>query len=356
MRMRLGEVVTTTLFGTSHGASVGALVEGLPPGLRVDLTAIQAAMDRRRPGNPLASRRKEADVVNVRSGLHEGLTTGQPLLLEIENSDARSTDYAFLPRHPRPGHQDLPMHARSEGHADLRGGGSSSARLTAPLVAAAAIMAPMLDGLGITITAHVGAVGDIEAMLPEPGRPYADEEVRCQDEASAAAMRELIENVRSDRDSIGSRVDLVVKGLPLGLGEPWFDGLEPALGRAMLAVPGARAVEFGRGVDAVRMRGSQHHGGWRSGQHGPELQTEIGEGALGGLASAADLVVRVTLKPPSSIPRAQATVDLDTGDESEVVVKGRHDPVLAPRGVAVVEAMATLVIVDLAVRGGRLNG
>lgn len=359
MRMRLGERLAVTLYGTSHGPCVGALIEGLPSGMSVDRDAIQHRMDRRRPGEGIGTKRKEADMVRIASGVHEGRTTGQPMMIEIANADVRTSDYGFLPNLPRPAHQDLPMHVRSEGHADLSGGGSSSARLTAGLVAAGAIVAPLMERLGAQLTAHVGAIGPHEAPLPRHGTAWPTASaalVRCQDADVAESMLNHVESLKKERDSIGSRVDLVISGLPMGLGEPWFDGLEPALGRALLAVPGARAVEFGQGTQALAMRGSDHHGGWYPTDNGPELRTEIAEGALGGMASAADLVVRLTLKPPSSIPQPMPTVDLTTGEASTLSVKGRHDPVLAPRGVAVVEAIAALVVTDLALRGGYLNG
>ena len=359
MRMRLGERLAVTLFGTSHGPCVGAMIEGLPPGIPVDHAAIQTRMAMRRPGQGIGSKRKENDAVRIASGVHDGHTTGQPMMIEIANADVRTSDYTFLPNRPRPAHQDLPMHVRSEGRADLSGGGSSSARLTAGLVAAGAIVAPMIEHLGAQLTAHVGGIGPHEAPLPEHGKDWptsAAALVRCQDPEVAEAMVNHVESLKKERDSTGSRVDLVISDLPMGLGEPWFDGLEPALGRALLAVPGARAIEFGQGTRALSMRGSDHHGGWHPTENGPELRTNVGEGALGGLASAADLVVRLTLKPPSSIPQAMPTVDLSTGDASTLSVKGRHDPVLAPRGVAVVEAIAALVVTDLALRGGYLNG
>ncbi|MEC8625535.1 MAG: chorismate synthase [Candidatus Thermoplasmatota archaeon] len=359
MRMRLGERLAVTLFGTSHGPCVGALIEGLPSGISVDHDAIQNRMDRRRPGEGIGTKRKETDVVRIASGVHEGRTTGQPMMIEIANADVRTSDYSFLPSHPRPAHQDLPMHVRSEGHADLSGGGSSSARLTAGLVAAGAIVAPIMEQLGAHVTAHVGAIGPHEAPLPTHGTEWptpSAAQLRCQDADVAKVMLDHVESLKKERDSIGSRVDLVISGLPMGLGEPWFDGLEPALGRALLAVPGARAVEFGQGTQALVLRGSDHHGGWYPTDNGPELRTEVAEGALGGMASASDLVVRLTLKPPSSIPQPMPTVDLTTGEASTLSVKGRHDPVLAPRGVAVVEAIATLVVSDLALRGGYLNG
>ncbi|DAC37798.1 MAG TPA: chorismate synthase [Candidatus Poseidoniales archaeon] len=359
MRMRLGEQLAVTLFGTSHGPCVGALIEGMPSGISIDRTAIQTSMDARRPGAGLGSKRQESDEVRLASGIHNEQTTGQPVLIEIANADARSSDYSFLPDRPRPAHQDLPMHVRSHGHADLSGGGSSSARLTAGLVAAAAIVRPLLDGLGVQVTAHVGAMGPHEAPLPAHGRTWPTASAamaRCQDADAAEAMVNHVESLKRERDSVGSRVDMVISGLPMGLGEPWFDGLEPALGRALLAVPGARAVEFGQGTAALRVKGTAHHGGWHPTEDGPELRTDISEGALGGMASEADLVVRLTLKPPSSIPQPMPTVELSTGEASSVTVKGRHDPVLGPRGVAVVEAMAVVVLTDLALRGGYIDG
>tara|TARA_B100000925_G_scaffold124439_1_gene92569 strand:+ start:4235 stop:5314 length:1080 start_codon:yes stop_codon:yes gene_type:complete len=359
MRMRFGERLAVTLFGTSHGPCVGAMIEGLPSGIPVDHGAIQARMDQRRPGAGIGTKRKEDDVVRIASGVHDGHTTGQPMLIEIANADVRTSDYSFLPNRPRPAHQDLPMHVRSEGHADLSGGGSSSARLTAGLVAAGAIVAPLIEHLGAQVTAHVGAIGPYEAPLPThtSGWPTPSAAViRCQDPDMAETMLNHVESLKKERDSIGSRVDLIIGGLPMGLGEPWFDGLEPALGRALLAVPGARAIEFGQGTRALTMRGSDHHGGWHPTEKGPVLHTDVAEGALGGMASAADLVVRLTLKPPSSIPQPMPTVDLATGEASTLSVKGRHDPVLGPRGVAVVEAIAALVVTDLALRGGYLNG
>jgi chorismate synthase len=216
----------------------------------------------------------------------------------------------------------------------------------------------MMETLGVHVVAHVGAIGPYEAPLPALETPWPTEAatlVRCQDAQAAEAMVNHVQDLKKERDSVGSRVDLVISGLPMGLGEPWFDGVEPALARALLAVPGARAVEFGQGTRALTLRGSEHHGGWHPSSDGPKLRTDVGEGALGGLASASDVVVRLTLKPPSSIPQPLPTVDLATGEASSVSVKGRHDPVLAPRGVAVVEALATLVLADLALRGGYLH-
>ena len=272
MRMSLGENMVVTLFGESHGPAVGALIEGIPPNIEIDPDQLIADMIARRPGSGLASKRKETDDVEIMSGVHSGKTTGMPILLLIRNRDVRSKDYSFLPYQPRPGHVDHPINIKTGGAADLRGGGSFSARLTAGLVAAASISRNILPEEW-KIEATVGALGGLEG---EDGIALA-------------------EQARKEGDSLGSRVDLVISGLPVGFGEPWFEGIEPALARALMAIPAARAVEFGRGVSAGLMRGSKHNDSW-----GEEMSLREGaDGALGGMASGAPIHVRVTFKPPS---------------------------------------------------------
>ena len=329
MRMSLGENMIVTLFGESHGPAVGALIEGMPPNIELDSDQLIADMISRRPGSGLASKRKETDDVEIMSGVHAGKTTGMPILLLIRNEDVRSKDYSFLPSQPRPGHVDHPINVKTEGAADLRGGGSFSARLTAGLVAASSISRSLIPEEW-TIVATVGALGGLEG---EEGIVMA-------------------EQARKDRDSIGSRVDLVISGLPVGFGEPWFDGLEPALARGLMAIPAARAVEFGRGVSAGEMRGSQHNDKW-----GEKMTLSEGaDGALGGMASGAPIHVRITFKPPSGISLPQETFNEISGLMEELVIKGRHDPVIAPRARPVVEAVARLVIADLAIQGGYIDG
>ena len=356
MNMGLGEALRVTLRGSSHGPFVGALVEGLPEGLRVDEERVQAAMKLRKTGGTYSSKRKEADRVEWRTGVVNGITTGEPIEVHIANQDARSSDYSFLPDHPRPGHQDMVMLKRTNGEADLRGGGTSSARMTAPLVAVAAVVRPWLEEHGILVEAHLGAVGNVEAASVEECPPrWANETceaLRCRDPQAAAAMADLVESTKKQRNSIGSRVDLTVQGLPLGLGEPWFDGLEPALARAMMAIPAARGVEFGHGFAVQTMHGSEHNSPWGGSADEPVLLGEQPDGALAGLSTGAPVKVRVAFKPPSSIPQEQHTLNLSTNQQEPLLVKGRHDPVLGPRAVAVVEAMALLVIGDLVVRGG----
>ena len=328
MRMSLGENMVVTLFGESHGPAVGALIEGMPPNIELDVDQLIADMIARRPGSGLASKRKETDEVEILSGVHSGKSTGMPILLLIKNRDVRSKDYSFLPYQPRPGHVDHPINVKTEGAADLRGGGSFSARLTAGLVAAASLSRKMLPPEW-KIEAKVGALGGLEGD----------------------AGIELAEQARKDGDSLGSRVDLVISGLPVGFGEPWFEGIEPALARALMAIPAARAVEFGRGVNAGEMRGSQHNDRW-----GKDMSLSEGaDGALGGMASGAPIHVRVTFKPPSGISKPQETFNQVTEMMEELAIKGRHDPVIAPRARPVVEAVARLVIADLGIQGGYID-
>ncbi len=356
MQMRLGESLQFTLFGTSHGPLVGAYLDGVPKGIKIDRKLIQKAMDERKPGGKYASKRKEPDNVETLSGISNNVTTGETIEISIKNSDVRTSDYSFLPDHPRPGHQDMVMMKRTKGEADLRGGGTSSARLTAPIVAAAAIIDPILLDLGIKFNAHVSAVGNIQAKpinkCPEKWFNEHCKEIRCRDPDVVEEMINLINSQRKDLDSIGSKVELCISGMPLGIGEPWFDGLEPALSRAMMSIPAARGVSFGHGFDVVKMSGSSHNNSWGGTNEKPILEGEKPDGALAGLSTGSDLICQVAFKPPSSIAKEQLTLNLKTNKKEILAVKGRHDPVLGPRAVSVVEAMAKLTICDLALRGG----
>ena len=353
--MTIGDSFRVTLFGSSHGPHVGASITGVPKGIVIDNELIQLAMDERRPGGKFSSKRTEPDVVEWQNGVKDGITDGGEIRCIIQNLDVRSSDYSFLPHHPRPGHQDMVMHIKSKGTADLRGGGTSSARLTAPLVAAAALISPLLNEIGVSVQAHVGAVGSVKANLITDCPPkWKDElchQLRCRDPNASVKIAELIEEARKNRDSLGSMVSAVISGLPIGVGEPWFDGLEPALGRGLLAIPAARGVEFGHGFAAVQMLGSSHNSPWAGTKEHPVQIGEQPDGGLAGVSTGSDLHLNVAFKPPSSIPRPQSTLNLETGEQEELIVKGRHDPVLAPRATAVVEAVCKIVIFDLCIRG-----
>ena len=353
--MRLGEDIAVTLFGESHGVVVGALVEGIPAGIAIDAQSLAIDLSQRKPGGEFASKRREDDECHILSGVNEGFTTGWPILLLIANKDVRSSDYSFLPNHPRPGHADLPELARTRGYSDLRGGGANSARLTAGLVAAANLCRPIEETSDWQVEAHVHSIGEVASADIETlplGEGDVWDRIRCRDGIAGMKMIELVKQMKSERDSIGSSVELRISGLPLGFGEPWFDGIEPALANALMAVPAARAIEFGRGTLASEMRGSEHNDMWIRASDGPLPIGGKADGALGGMATGADIIVKLHFKPPSSIPQEQATLNIESGEVETLFVTGRHDPVIAPRAVSVVESVARLVLSDLAVKGG----
>ena len=342
MGMSLGESVRVTLFGESHGAAVGALLEGVPPGIPVDVETLIEDLQRRRPGRRLLSARAEPDHCEILSGVYEGQTTGYPILLLVRNQDAKSRDYGFLPNQPRPGHADLPEAERTGGAADLRGGGANSGRLTLGLVAAGSLVREALGD--VKVDAHCSQIGPISAQFQGDCEGEACTILNCNDVEAAELMLKLVQSLRKAGDSIGSSVEALISNLPLGVGEQWFEGLEPALARGLMAIPGARGVEFGRGREAVTMQGSEHNDAW-----GPE-QVPVGDdadGALGGMSTGAPLRVRVHFKPPSSISIPQMTLHLPSGEMRELQIGGRHDPVIAPRATPVVEAVCRLIIADL---------
>jgi len=354
MEMTLGKRLRVTIFGESHGIGVGALIQGLPAGITIDESVIAEKLSKRRPGKELTSARKETDKCNIKSGIYNLKTTGYPVLLWIENQDVKSKDYSFLPEIPRPGHADLPSHIRSKGHADLRGGGSHSGRLTAPLVAAAGLIHNLRVELGFEVFSQVCTIGNLNANPisineEELSKSNAMKVTNCNDKEIAEKMYDLIKSTSELGDSIGSSVEVAICGLPIGIGEPWFDGLEPALARALMAIPAARAIEFGEGIKAVNMHGSEHNDAWKDENGDPSLALNA-DGALGGFSTGAPLRVKVHFKPPSSISKTQTTLNISSGSQEELVVDGRHDPVIGPRAAPVVQAVCELVIADLILR------
>lgn len=326
MDMQLGDRFRVTLFGESHGQIVGSLVTGMPSGVMVDTAQIEVDMVRRSTSNQHGSGRKEGDEVEILSGTYDGITTGAPVLLLVRNQDHRSRDYSFLPHMPRPGHADYPQWVKSSGVADLRGGGTASGRLTVGLVASSSLLTPLIDDLGWDISARTFSVG---------GSNSPDE------------WASLIERTRNEGDSLGSAVELKVTGLEIGLGEPWFSGLEPVLAKGLFAIPGVRGVEFGRGFSSSLMRGSEHNDAWQLSDDKVTQGGDEPDGALGGLSTGAPLVARVYFKPPSSIGLPQQTLHLPSGEMRTLSLEGRHDPVISFRAEPVVEAVARILLYDL---------
>lgn len=346
-----GKIFRVTTFGESHGPAIGVVIDGCPAGVEFQTSVIQERLDLRKPGTSrLVSERQESDHVEILSGVFEGRTTGAPIAFLIENRDQRSSDYEKLRDLYRPGHADLTYDLKF-GARDWRGGGRASARETAARVAAGALAEHILNKrFGVEIVACVDSVGDIQADIDyaslDRTRVYS-QPLRCPDTTSQERMVTLIEELKMEGDSIGGTVACLLRRVPAGLGEPIFDRLPALLAHAMLSINATKGFEIGQGFSASRMRGSEHNDPiqFRSGAF--SFSKNDAGGVLGGISTGADIYFRVAFKPPSSISKSQKTVTAE-GAEVEVEVTGRHDPCIVPRAVPVVEAMAALVILDLA--------
>ena len=350
MSSMFGEHVRLSLFGQSHGEAVGCVLDGLPAGEAVDMDALRAFLQRRAPGGAYATRRKEADEPEIVSGLVDGRTCGAPLCALIRNTDTHSKDYEALRDMPRPGHADYPAQVKYGGYQDVRGGGHFSARVTAAMCAAGGILLQLLSRRGVTVGAHLLSVGAVTDARFDPLAVSPDDLLRAQagfptlSEDAAANMQALITEIRARKDSVGGVVECAVLGLPVGLGEPMFGGLENVIAQAVFAIPAVKGVEFGDGFAAAEMTGSQHNDPyeWRDGQ--PKTQSNHAGGILGGLTDGAPLFFRAAFKPTPSIAQAQHTVSYSARRDAILEITGRHDPCVAVRAVPVVEAAAALAI------------
>ncbi len=339
-----GSVFRITTWGESHGAAVGVVIDGCPAGLPLSEADVQKELDRRRPGqSSITTPRKESDTVQILSGVFEGVTTGTPISMLVWNEDVDSTKYEPLKDLYRPGHADFTYEAKY-GIRDYRGGGRASARETVGRVAAGAVAKKLLATVGIRIVGFTRQVGEIRAERVDLD-VIEENPVRAPDLEAAKQMIEAIEAARQEGDSLGGIVEVWGLGVPPGLGEPVFDKLDADLGKAMLSIPAVKGVEIGAGFEAARLRGSQSNDEFANVGGRILPRTNNAGGILGGISTGADIVVRIAVKPTSSISRPQTTVDR-YGRAVPVEVKGRHDPNICPRVVPVAEAMMALVLVD----------
>jgi len=349
-----GKLFTISTWGESHGPGIGVVIDGCPPRLPITAEEIQAELDRRRPGqSDIVTPRKEADAVEILSGVYEGRTTGTPIALWVRNHDQRSSAYSEMADKFRPSHADFTYQSKF-GIRDPNGGGRSSARETIGRVAAGAIARKLLASLvvrgGVEIRAFVTQIHDL--AIPDGGLEsfptLADVEaspVRCPHAPTAAAMVERIKAVRSEGDSVGGVIECRVRGLPVGLGEPVFDRLEADLAKAMLSLPATKGFEIGSGFAGTRLRGSEHNDVFETREGVIRTATNRSGGTQGGISNGEELIFRVAFKPTATILRVQSTVDVQ-GRPVELQGKGRHDPCVLPRAVPIVEAMTALVLVD----------
>jgi chorismate synthase len=368
---RFGRLFQVTTFGESHGDAMGVTVSGCPAGVELDEEAIQYELDRRKPGqSKITTSRGEPDEVTINSGTLEGYTTGTPIGMVIQNKDARSGKYEPFITAPRPSHGDFTYSAKF-GTRNWGGGGRSSARETVNWVAAGAVAKQVIEQSDhdVEIKAHVNQIGDIEApevSFEEMLEHSEENEVRCAHPETAEEMRDRIDEYQEAGDSIGGSIEFEVRGVPRGLGAPRFDSFEARLGQALMSVPATTAFEFGLGKEARTYTGKDRNDEWTFyegdrddvvAEEGDPIPVENDHGGLqGGITTGLPIYGEVTLHAPTSIPKEQQTADWETKeivDDAQVI--GRHDPVLPPRGVPVVEAMLYLTVLDFMLLGGRIN-
>ena len=349
MKNTFGQSVAVTLFGESHGEYIGAVLDGLAPGLIVDEAFIRHQLSLRRPQGKISTSRVEADEFRIVSGVFEGKTTGTPLCILIPNTNTRSGDYT--PNIPRPGHADYAAECKYHGYQDYRGGGHFSGRITAALVAAGAIAISALRQNGILIGTHISRISDIcdrnFNSYESDIETLADLTFPVLDSAKADLMRACIEDAASEGDSVGGILETAITGLPAGIGEPWFDTVEGMLAHALFSIPAIKGVEFGTGFGMADLRGSESNDGLRM-QNGRVVTTTNHNGGInGGITNGMPVIFRCAVKPTPSIFQEQESVDLTSGQDITLTLAGRHDPAIIHRARVVVDSVAALVLCDL---------
>lgn len=360
-----GNVIHLSIFGQSHSPAIGCSLDGLPAGIELDLDALQRFLDRRAPGrSDTATMRREADAPEFVAGITDGRTDGAPLAAIIRNADTRSGDYAGLRRVPRPGHADFPARIKYRNMHDVAGGGHFSGRLTAPLCVAGGIALQALEGCGVRVAAHIANLGPegipdepLNPMEADPGQlaAIASHELPCIDADAASRMREAILSARSELDSIGGVVECAAYGMPAGVGDPMFDGIENRIARIAFGIPAVKGVDFGAGFGAAYLKGSENNDAYRMVGGAVRTETNRAGGILGGITTGAPVVWQMAVKPTPSIGRAQRSVDMDEGTDTELTVRGRHDPCIVPRAVPVAEAACALALLDALLEDGRFQ-
>ena len=357
MKNTFGNSVCVTLFGESHGAAVGAVLDGMAPGIPVDDAFIEHQMSLRKSLSALSTARKEPDTVRILCGVYEGRTAGTPIVFLVENTDTRSADYDALRSVARPGHADYTAYCKYHGYSDPRGGGHFSGRITAGLVAAGAVAITALRTRGIRIGTHILSCAgirdrdfddtdrDIEVLA---GRPFA-----VLDSTKEEQMKEAITGAKSEGDSVGGILETAVTGFPAGVGEPWFDTLEGVLSHILFSVPAVKGVEFGDGFALAGMRGSEANDCFYAEDGTVKTSTNHCGGILGGISNGMPLLFRCAVKPTASIYQKQNTVDFLKKENTELQIHGRHDPAIVHRARVVVDSVTALALCDmLALRFG----
>lgn len=342
-----GNIFKISTWGESHGRALGVVVDGCPSNVPLSEEDIQIFLNRRKPGqSDFSTKRSESDTVQILSGVFDGKTTGTPISLIVYNEDQKTKDYGNIAYCYRPGHADFGFDEKF-GFRDYRGGGRSSGRETVGRVAAGAIAAKVLNTLGIHFLSYTRSIGDIVIDYSKfEKKEIFNNPHYMPDSAAAEAATALLKEIMADRDSIGSSVECIISGVPAGVGEPVFDKLDASLGKAIMSIGAVKAVEIGDGILVQRARGSENNDAFRIENGKPAKATNHSGGTLGGISDGSDILVRASFKPTPSIFKKQQTIT-SSHEETEIEIKGRHDPIIGPRAVVVVEAMCAVTLLDL---------
>ncbi len=359
MSSEFGKCLKVSVFGESHGKGTGVVIDGFPAGLRIDMDKLMAFLERRRPGNlgKLATARNETDVPTFISGITNGVTNGFPICAVIENADTRSKDYSELTVKPRPSHADYTARLRYGESVDMRGGGHFSGRLTAPLCVAGGLAMQLLNKREIHIGAHLYSVGNVtDSPFPlYPSKELFETLYNMRIPAIADGVSEkmaaVIEEAANERDSVGGIIECAVTGFPAGIGSPMFDGVENRLAAALFGVPAVKGVEFGSGFCGASRHGSENNDPFIIKDGNIRTEKNDSGGIIGGITTGMPITLKAAIKPTASIGKAQRTVNLETLEETELTVKGRHDPCIAVRAVPVIEAVTACVMLDMCIEG-----
>lgn len=355
MSSTLGDKIKISVFGESHGNGIGVVVDGLPAGVKIDLDKVLTQMARRAPGkDKTATPRKESDLPRILSGMLDDTLTGAPLCAVIENTNTRSGDYGNLLSCPRPGHSDYTAFVKYSGANDIRGGGHFSGRLTAPIVFAGAVCRQILEQKGIKIAAHISSIGKVCDRNFDPVNIDNNLIDRLNlssfaliDQSAEDKMREVVESARMSLDSVGGTIECAVTGIDAGFGDPMFDGVEGVIAKAVFGVPAIKGIEFGKGFELSQMRGSESNDPFEYKDGKVVTLTNNCGGILGGITNGMPIIFKAAVKPTPSISQKQQTVDLQTKQNAELEIKGRHDPCIVPRAVPVIEAVTAIAIINL---------
>lgn len=351
MKNVFGNNLSITLFGESHGAAIGAVLDGLAPGMEVDCSFIEKMLSMRRPSGEISTARQEKDNFEILSGVFENKTTGTPLCIVIKNQDTRSKDYSDTKDLARPSHADYTALCKYHGYADYRGGGHFSGRITAALVAAGAIVIPALTKKGIKIATHIANLSGIADRafdnMENDISTLNNADFAVLDSTKAEQMKDAIKAAKADGDSIGGILETVICGLPQGLGEPWFDTVEGLISHALFSIPAIKGIEFGAGFDFANMKGSDANDAFCMRDGKVATATNNAGGINGGITNGMPIVLRCAVRPTPTIAKEQNTVNMKTNSETTISAKGRHDPCIVHRARVVVDAVCALVVADM---------